>query len=153
MHSNTNLSNLADGTARGYYSRFMRLTILGGLILFALAPIGAVFFALFESKNINQTLFVFAASFGFFGVALYGRRLIPFLSSVVEARTDGLHISHKNKEIFYPWSALSHATGNLAMQVMDIYSADGKRILSVDYMLTGFRGFQRCIAMHIPCRA
>ena len=153
MHLNKEPSEIKNETASGHYRPLIRLIIQRGIILFIPCPIWAMFFSYLDGMTSNQIIVTGIIGLGFSWVGYYGLRLLPFLSAIVEEKPDGLYINHRDREVFYPWSSLSHATGNLAMQVMDIYSADGKRILSVDYMLTGFRNFKSGVALHIPFRA
>jgi hypothetical protein len=71
-------------------------------------------------------------------LAFLGVRLLPFRSAQVVADDAGLRVTTPRSDRFYSWRDISRVNDNSILQIPDVYSAAGTRILSVDYVISRF---------------
>jgi hypothetical protein len=124
-----------------YYETAVRWLIPFGILFFV--GLGCVILYL-GILTPNKTVPIVARGFlsllgvGFLYLAYVGVRLLPFRSARVVADHAGLRVTTRSLDQFYPWSELSRANDNSTLQILDVYSSRGHRVLSVDYFITEF---------------
>ncbi len=131
-------------TAQSAYGRRARAALLVGVPFFFLMGAMTLYLLLAGDDKVFVKMIFAAVSCMFLAFAVFGTRLLPFVFSTIAAGPDGLRIFGRGSiGILHPWSRISHFRNRQVLQVLDVYGQDGKRLLSVDYMIDNFDGLQR----------
>lgn len=124
------------------YSTPAKALIVGG-VLFFFAVGGLVLRHGLTDAPTNDALAIsLALAAGLGGVGWFGLRLIPFINFSCTATPEGLYVfDRKSRETFIPWSSVSRVKDWPVLQVLDIYDLEGKRVLSIDHLISNFDAF------------
>lgn len=125
------------------YSTPVKALIVGG-VLFFFAVGGLVMrHGLTDAPTSDASAISLALAAGFGGVGWFGLRLIPFINVSCAAAPEGLYVfDRKGRETFIPWSSVSRVKDWPVLQVLDIYDLQGRRVLSIDYLISNFGAFR-----------
>lgn len=88
----------------------------------------------------------------FLYLAFVGSRLLPFRAAKITADRDGLRVMTPRIDRHYAWCEISSAVDHPSLQIFDVFSADGSRILSVDYYLTNFPALRQVILENVAAK-
>jgi len=143
-----------ERVALSSYSKVVKAVILVGIPFFFLLGAMCVWLALTDAASIAAVAIFVTMTSGFVGIGWFGLRLLPFLHSSCAATPEGLHIFDRDlKETFIPWSSIARVKDWPTFQVLDIYSKDGKRVLSIDYYISNFEPLYRQVLERVPTNA
>lgn len=137
------------------YFRLMAALIPLGILFFAGMGGLCVYLGLFPrhpSVSLPLRGFGFLLGFAFWFLAFSGCRLVPFCRVVVVADDSGLRVNKGRGEQVYAWSEISAVTDHSFLQILDVYGADGKLILSVDYFIGRFPRLREFILQKLKSR-
>lgn len=138
-----------ERVALSSYSKLVKAVILVGIAFFLFFGAICVWLALTDAPTTAATAVFITMAFGFVGTGWFGLRLLPFLHSSCAATLEGLHVFDRDlNETFFPWRSISRVKDWPTLQVLDIYSTDGRRVLSVDYYNSIFEPFYRQVLEH-----
>ena len=133
---------MEQAVALSSYSKFLKAVIGGGVLFFFSMGVMSVWLAATDSPTSTAVAIFLAMAAGFGGMGWFGLRLLPFLHSSCAATPEGLYIFDRRlQETFVPWGSISRVKDWPALQVLDIYDQQGKRVLSVDYYISNFGPF------------
>ena len=89
----------------------------------------------------------------FLYLAYTGVRLLPFCAAKITADTDGLRVKTPHVDRQYAWAEISSAVDHPGLQIFDVFSVDGTRVLSVDYYLINFSELRQVILERVGPRS
>jgi len=112
----------------------------------------SAYFAATADQTISQRVIFVSMAAGFLWIAWFGSRLLPYVFAQVTADAEGLEILRGGEQLRFPWRALGHAVNYPTMQVLDIYSRDGNRVLSIDYFMTGYFAIEQIVSDNVEVR-
>lgn len=135
-----------------YYERSVRWLIPFGILFFVAIGFALLYLGIltpnksmpFAARGIISLLGMAALYLGYVGL-----RLFPFRYAQVVADQTGLRVTTLHHQQFYPWSDISRACNHSVLQTLDVYSARGVRILSVDYFMNEFPVLRECIFQNL----